>query len=510
MTSNADRVMIFDTTLRDGEQAPGCSMTQPEKLRVAKALADLGVDVIEAGFPAASPGDWESVHSVAREVEGPIICGLARCTRDDIQKAARALLPAPQRRIHVILATRALHRQYKLNMAKEEIIRSAVEGVKIAREYCEDVEFSPEDASRTELEFLAQVVEAVIDAGATTVNIPDTVGYTVPHEFAELFRYLRKNVSNIDRARLSVHCHDDLGMAVANSLMAVVAGARQIECTINGIGERAGNCSLEEVVMALRTRETFFNARTNIQSQKLYPASRLVSSITGMPIPRNKAIVGENAFAHESGIHQHGMHQHASTYEIMRQQDVGLSRSALVLGKHSGRHALRERIKELGFDIDEAEFARVFEEFKALADKKKELFDGDIEALVLKAEGQDQGPWTLQTLNTVSGLQSATATVSLRHQDGRHIERTASGDGPVDAAFKAIEEITGVKPSLQKFELRSLSEGEDAQGEAIVYVNFQDRSYRGSSATTDIVESATRAFLEVINRIELSQKAQAA
>jgi 2-isopropylmalate synthase len=510
MTSNADRVMIFDTTLRDGEQAPGCSMTQPEKLRVAKALADLGVDVIEAGFPAASPGDWESVHSVAREVEGPIICGLARCTRDDIEKAARALRPAPKHRIHVFLATSAIHRQYKLNMAKEEIIRSAVEGVKIAREYCEDVEFSPEDASRTELEFLAQVVEAVIDAGATTVNIPDTVGYTVPHEFAELFRYLRKNVSNIDRARLSVHCHDDLGMAVANSLMAVVAGARQVECTINGIGERAGNCSLEEIVMALRTRETFFNARTNIQSQKLYPASRLVSSITGMPIPRNKAIVGENAFAHESGIHQHGMLKHASTYEIMRPQDVGLSRSALVLGKHSGRHALRERIKELGFDIDETEFARVFEEFKALADKKKELFDGDIEALVLKAEGQDQGPWSLESLSTASGLQNATATVSLRHQDGRCIERSSSGDGPVDAAFKAIEDITGINPSLQKFELRSLSEGEDAQGEAIVYVNFQDRSYRGSSATTDIVESATRAFLEVINRIELSQKAQAA
>ncbi len=510
MTSNADRVMIFDTTLRDGEQAPGCSMTQPEKLRVAKALADLGVDVIEAGFPAASPGDWESVHSVAREVEGPIICGLARCTRDDIEKVARALRPAPKHRIHVFLATSAIHRQYKLNMAKEEIIRSAVEGVKIAREYCEDVEFSPEDASRTELEFLAQVVEAVIDAGATTVNIPDTVGYTVPHEFAELFRYLRKNVSNIDRARLSVHCHDDLGMAVANSLMAVVAGARQVECTINGIGERAGNCSLEEIVMALRTRETFFNARTNIQSQKLYPASRLVSSITGMPIPRNKAIVGENAFAHESGIHQHGMLKHASTYEIMRPQDVGLSRSALVLGKHSGRHALRERITELGFDIDETEFARVFEEFKALADKKKELFDGDIEALVLKAEGQDQGPWSLESLSTASGLQNATATVSLRHQDGRCIERSSSGDGPVDAAFKAIEDITGINPSLQKFELRSLSEGEDAQGEAIVYVNFQDRSYRGSSATTDIVESATRAFLEVINRIELSQKAQAA
>ena len=277
MTSNADRVMIFDTTLRDGEQAPGCSMTQPEKLRVAKALADLGVDVIEAGFPAASPGDWESVHSVAREVEGPIICGLARCTRDDIEKAARALRPAPKHRIHVFLATSAIHRQYKLNMAKEEIIRSAVEGVKMARDLCEDVEFSPEDASRTELEFLAQVVEAVIDAGATTVNIPDTVGYTVPHEFAELFRYLRKNVRNIDRARLSVHCHDDLGMAVANSLMAVVAGARQVECTINGIGERAGNCSLEEVVMALRTREAFFNARTQCGNDRCVELNNAVA-----------------------------------------------------------------------------------------------------------------------------------------------------------------------------------------------------------------------------------------
>ena len=371
MTSNADRVMIFDTTLRDGEQSPGCSMTQPEKLRVAKALAELGVDVIEAGFPAASRGDWESVNAVAREVQGPIICGLARCDREDIAKVASAVAPAANRRIHVFLATSAIHREFKLNMAKDEIIRRAVEGVKIAREYCEDIEFSPEDASRTELEFLAQVVEAVIDAGATTVNIPDTVGYTVPHEFAELFRYLRKNVPNIERARLSVHCHDDLGMAVANSLMAVVAGARQIECTINGIGERAGNCSLEEVVMAMRTRETFFNARTQINSQRLYPVSRLVSSITGMPIPRNKAVVGENAFAHESGIHQHGMLKHASTYEIMRPQDVGLSRSSLVLGKHSGRHALRERIKELGFVLEDAEFERVFNEFKALADKRK-------------------------------------------------------------------------------------------------------------------------------------------
>jgi 2-isopropylmalate synthase len=501
--------MIFDTTLRDGEQSPGCSMTQPEKLRVAKALADLGVDVIEAGFPAASPGDWESVNAVAREVQGPIICGLARCNREDIEKAARALRPAAKHRIHVFLATSAIHRQYKLNMAKEEILRNAVEGVRIAREFCEDVEFSPEDASRTELEFLAQVVEAVIDAGATTVNIPDTVGYTVPHEFAELFRYLRKNVRNIDRARLSVHCHDDLGMAVANSLMAVVAGARQVECTINGIGERAGNCSLEEVVMALRTREAFFNARTGIHTERLYPASRLVSSITGMPIPRNKAVVGENAFAHESGIHQHGMLKHASTYEIMRPQDVGLARSSLVLGKHSGRHALRERIRELGFTLEDAEFTRVFEEFKALADKKKELFDGDIEALVLRAEGGDQGPWTLAGLRTASQGGGGEATVVLQHADGTRLERSARGDGPVDAAFKAVEDATGIRPKLQKFELRSLSEGEDAQGEAVVYVEFNQRSYRGASATTDIVESATRAFLEVINRIEQSQRAQA-
>jgi 2-isopropylmalate synthase len=509
MSVQADRVMIFDTTLRDGEQSPGCSMTQPEKLRVAKALADLGVDVIEAGFPAASPGDWESVNAVAREVQGPIICGLARCNREDIEKAARALRPAAKHRIHVFLATSAIHRQYKLNMAKEEILRNAVEGVRIAREFCEDVEFSPEDASRTELEFLAQVVEAVIDAGATTVNIPDTVGYTVPHEFAELFRYLRKNVRNIDRARLSVHCHDDLGMAVANSLMAVVAGARQVECTINGIGERAGNCSLEEVVMALRTREAFFNARTGIHTERLYPASRLVSSITGMPIPRNKAVVGENAFAHESGIHQHGMLKHASTYEIMRPQDVGLARSSLVLGKHSGRHALRERIRELGFTLEDAEFTRVFEEFKALADKKKELFDGDIEALVLRAEGGDQGPWTLAGLRTASQGGGGDATVVLQHADGTRLERSARGDGPVDAAFKAVEDATGIRPKLQKFELRSLSEGEDAQGEAVVYVEFNQRSYRGASATTDIVESATRAFLEVINRIEQSQRAQA-
>src|SRR6201998_711782 len=506
MTTNPDRGLIFDTTLRDGEQSPGCSMTQPEKLRVARALAELGVDVIEAGFPAASRGDWESVSAVAREVQGATICGLARCNREDIELAARALEDAPRRRIHVFLATSAIHRQYKLNMAQEEILRTAVEGVKIARELCDDVEFSPEDASRTELEFLAQVVEAAIEAGASTVNIPDTVGYTVPDEFAELFRYLRKNVRGIDRVILSVHCHDDLGMAVANSLTAVVAGARQIECTINGIGERAGNCSLEEVVMALKTRAAFFNVKTDIQTQRLYPTSRLVSSITGMPVPRNKAVVGENAFAHEAGIHQHGMLRHYSTYEILRPEDVGLSRSHLVLGKHSGRHALRERVQALGFELDEPEFNQLFEEFKALADRKKELYDGDIEALVLRAEGSAQGPWTLTELTTEARTTGAArALVVLTHADGRSVEHAASGDGPVDAAFKAIEAATGIAVVLRKFEVKAVSEGEDAEGEARVYVEYNCKTYRGASVSTNIVESATRAFLEVINRIELAQ-----
>jgi 2-isopropylmalate synthase len=505
MTPTPERVLIFDTTLRDGEQAPGCSMTQPEKLRVARALAELGVDVIEAGFPAASRGDWEAVNAVAREVQGPIIAGLARCMREDIEQAARALHDAARHRIHVFLATSAIHRQYKLKMAQEQIVRLAVEGVKIACEHCADVEFSPEDASRTELDFLAQVVEAVIEAGATTINIPDTVGYTVPEEFGEVFRYLRQHVRGIERVTLSVHCHDDLGMAVANSLTAVVAGARQIECTINGIGERAGNCSLEEVVMALATRAAFFNLGTGVQTSRLYPTSRLVASITGVSIPRNKAVVGENAFAHESGIHQHGMLQNRATYEIMRPEDVGLQRSNLVLGKHSGRHAFRERVAQLGFELGELELNRVFEEFKALADRKKELFDGDIEALVLRAGSHAQGPWTLEHLDVEvhSGSQAA-ARVRLKHSDGRTVERDASGDGPVDAAYKAIVLATGVAVTVRKFEVHAVTIGEDAQGEAILYVEIEGRSYRGSSISTNIIEAASRALLEVINRIELS------
>jgi 2-isopropylmalate synthase len=502
--TDPNRVLIFDTTLRDGEQSPGCSMTQPEKLRVAKALAELGVDIIEAGFPIASRGDWESVNLVAREVHGPIIAGLARCNREDIDTAWRALKEAARPRIHVFLATSAIHREYKLNMAEAQIVQAAIEGVTMARSLCADVEFSPEDASRTELEFLARVVEAAIDAGATTINVPDTVGYAVPEEFYDVFSYLKRHVRNIDKSVLSVHCHNDLGMAVANSLAAVRAGARQIECTINGIGERAGNCSLEEVVMAIKTREDAVGMRTGIQTTRLFPASRLVSQITGMPIPRNKAIVGENAFAHEAGIHQHGMLKHHSTYEIMRPHEVGVSRTNLVLGKHSGRHAFRERVKELGFEVSDGELHRLFEEFKALADKKKELFDGDIEALVMRS-GNEAGPWSLQSLSVAThDNQPARVTITLVHADGRVVAQDQIAEGPVDAVLKAIDHATGMQMQLCTFDVHSVTAGEDAQGEALLTVEYNGRTYRGAGVSTNILESAARAYLEVVNRIEAS------
>jgi 2-isopropylmalate synthase len=372
----------------------------------------------------------------------------------------------------------------------------------MARELCEDVEFSPEDASRTELSYLAEVVSAAIEAGASTVNIPDTVGYTVPAEFDQLFRYLKQHVARIDEITLSVHCHNDLGMAVANSLAAVSAGARQIECTINGIGERAGNCSLEEVVMALKTRSEFFGLETGVDTTRLYPTSRLVSSITGMHPPRNKAIVGENAFAHEAGIHQHGMLQHASTYEIMRPEDVGLSKSNLVLGKHSGRHAFRDRVRDLGFELDEFETNRAFQEFKKLADKKKDLYDGDIEAIIMNVDNASAGPWTLKSLDVKSSTSKpASATVVLLGEDAEERAESAQGDGPIAAAFQALEQATGVVLTLKKFELHSASMGEDAQGEVTVTVDYNGDSYRGNGTSVDIVEAGSRACLEVMNRI---------
>lgn len=504
----SDRVIIFDTTLRDGEQAPGCSMTLREKLRVASALRDLKVDVIEAGFAAASPGDFDSVQAIAEQIKGPVICSLARCHPEDVARAGAAIKPAERGRIHVFVATSEIHRTLKLQMAKEEIIRRAVESIKLAREFCDDVEFSAEDSSRTEHGYLAEVVQAVIEAGASTVNIPDTVGYAVPSEFAETFSYLKKHVPSINDIVLSVHCHDDLGMAVANSLAAVKAGARQIECTINGIGERAGNCSLEEIVMALRTRADFFNIDTGIDSTRLYPTSRIVASVTGMHVPRNKAIVGENAFAHEAGIHQHGMLKDASTYEIMKPETVGLSRSNLVLGKHSGRHAFRERVDQLGFSLNDEELNRAFNDFKKLADRKKEMFDGDIEAIIMNAGETQPGPWSLTELQISAGTGSiAGAAVRITHTDGHTVDEAAVGDGPVEAAFKALERASGIDLNLRNFEVRSVTMGEDAQGEVTVTVEYNGESYRGHGVSTDIVEAGALAYLEVINRVERKREA---
>ncbi|HEV3203761.1 MAG TPA: 2-isopropylmalate synthase, partial [Gemmataceae bacterium] len=497
-----DRLIIFDTTLRDGEQSPGASMNLPEKLEVAHALADLGVDIIEAGFPIASPGDFEAVQAIARQVQGPVICGLARCNEADIDRAWEAVRPSAKPRIHVFLATSAIHREFKLCMAKEEIVRWVVEGVARAKEYCEDIEFSPEDGSRTELDFLAEVVERAIDAGATTINIPDTVGYAVPHQYAAIFRHMKQTVRGIDKVVLSVHCHDDLGLAVANSLAALFEGARQIECTINGLGERAGNCALEEVVMAVRTRGDFFGLRTGIHSKRLCPTSRLVSHITGIPVQRNKAVVGQNAFAHEAGIHQDGLLKDRSTYEIMKPEDVGLTKTEFVLGKHSGRHALRQRVRELGYHLDEDQLQRVFDGFKVLADRKKDIYDADIEAL---AEAQvHDGPalWTLESFHANAGSGTIpTAAVCLGHRDGQKFTDAACGDGPVDAVFKTIERITGITVNLSDYQVRSVTIGEDAQGEARIEAKHNGRSIRGHGVSTDILEASALAFLQVINRI---------
>jgi 2-isopropylmalate synthase len=507
MADNADRVIIFDTTLRDGEQSPGASMNLAEKLQVAHALKELGVDVIEAGFPIASPGDFESVQAIAREVHGPMICGLARCNPADIDRACLAVKDASRPRVHVFLATSAIHREYKLKLAKEEIVRRTREGVQRARAVIENIEFSPEDASRTELDFLAEVVECAIEAGATTINLPDTVGYAVPEQYGAMFAYLKKNVRGADKVVFSAHCHNDLGMAVMNTLAAVQNGARQIEVTINGLGERAGNCALEEAVMALATRADFFKLATRINTRKLYPTSRLVSHVTGLVVPRNKAIVGQNAFSHEAGIHQDGMLKERRTYEIMNPEDVGIPRTELVLGKHSGRHALKQRIQDLGYHLTDDQLQRVFDAFKSLADRKKAIYDGDIEAL---CEVQiHSGPmlWTLEAVTCNAGTATIpSAAVALWHQDGTILRDAALGDGPVDAVFKAIERITGIDVQLKDFRVRSVSVGEDAQGEASVEAEYNGKNISGRAVSTDIIEASALAFLQVINRIALRNK----
>jgi 2-isopropylmalate synthase len=500
-TSESRPVVIFDTTLRDGEQSPGCSMNLEEKLEVAQALVDLGVDVIEAGFPIASPGDFEAVREIARNVRGSTICGLARCNEKDIDRAWEALQHAPDARIHVFLATSAIHREFKLRMSKEEIIERAVESVKRAKGYCENIEFSPEDAARTEADFLCRVVEAAIDAGATTVNIPDTVGYATPSHFAEVIKNLRNRVPNIDRAVISVHCHDDLGMAVANSLAAVENGAGQIECTINGIGERAGNCSLEEVVMAMRTRADHYHTETRIDTRRLVPTSRLLSNITGMQVQRNKAIVGRNAFAHEAGIHQDGMLKERTTYEIMRPEDVGFTKTDLVLGKHSGRAALADRAKALGYHISSDQLQEVFDEFKKLADKKKEVYDADIAALIEKRMTAGSDQWKLVEYEVhATGKSEPSVSVTLQRGEELRTNAASGGDGPLDALFRSIEEITGVSVIVRDFRVHSVTRGKDAQGESTIEAEHQGRIYRGRGVSTDTVEAATLAFLNAVNR----------
>jgi 2-isopropylmalate synthase len=495
-------IVIFDTTLRDGEQSPGASMNLNEKMEIAHALVDLGVDVIEAGFPIASPGDFESVRQIAKSVRGSVICGLARCRDADIDRAWEAIQYAAQPRIHVFLATSAIHREFKLKMDKDEIIRHAVAGVKRAVGYCPNVEFSPEDAVRTESDFLCRVVEAAIDAGATTVNIPDTVGYATPAHMNQVIRTLRNRVPNIDKAVISMHCHNDLGMAVANSLAAIEAGAGQVECTINGLGERAGNCSLEEIVMALRTRHDYYHAHTKINTKRLVPASRLVAGITGIQVQRNKAIVGQNAFAHEAGIHQDGMLKERTTYEIMRPEDVGFTTTELVLGKHSGRAALGARVKALGYHLTPEQLQTVFEEFKVLADKKKEIYDADIAALIDQEMHAVADVWSLISYEVTSATgRIPRVTLRLRHGSEEVTTQLTCGDGPIDAVFRAIEDLTGVAAVCKDFDVHSVSIGKDAQGEVAVLLEHQGRQYRGRGVSTDSVEASAKAFLSAINRI---------
>ncbi|SEQ35058.1 2-isopropylmalate synthase [Ectothiorhodospira magna] len=503
-----DKLFIFDTTLRDGEQSPGASMTREEKVRIAKALEKMRVDIIEAGFPAASTGDFESVRAVAQAVRDSTVCGLARAKDVDIDRAGEALKAANSARIHTFLATSPIHMQYKLKMSPDEVLTQAVAAVKRARQWTDNVEFSPEDAGRSELDFLCRVIEAVIDAGARTINIPDTVGYNIPQQFGELMRNLIERVPNSDKAVFSVHCHNDLGVAVANSLAAVLNGARQVECTINGLGERAGNAALEEIVMAVRTRQDVFPCDTTLDTTQIVPCSRLVSSITGFPVQPNKAIVGANAFAHESGIHQDGVLKHRDTYEIMRAQDVGWSENRIVLGKHSGRNAFRTRLKDLGIEFQsEEELNEAFARFKELADKKHEIFDEDLQALVSEATmALDSEQLKLVSMRVCSETgETPVANVTLS-VDGAERGGQAEGSGPVDAAFKAIETIVPSGTRLLLYSVNNITSGTDAQGEVTVRLEKAGRIVNGQGADTDIVIASAKAYLNALNRLVMPDR----
>ena len=507
----SEHVRIFDTSLRDGEQSPGCSMTATQKLRFAHALAELGVDVIEAGFPASSVADLEGTRAIAREVRNATIAVLARCHAGDIEACAKALEGAWQPRIHVFISTSPLHREHKLGLGRDEVLERAAMGVRLARRHADDVEFSAEDALRTEPEVLVEVFDAAIAAGARTINVPDTVGYTTPSEIRALFGYLRANVTNADRAVFSAHCHNDLGLAVANSLAAIEGGARQVECTVNGIGERAGNAALEELVMALNVRRSYFNAHTRIDTRRLVPTSRLLSRITGMGVQRNKAIVGQNAFAHEAGIHQHGMLRHRSTYEIMRPEDVGWAQSQMVLGRHSGRAALKDRLQAIGFNVDEAQLNAVFAGFKALAEKKREVFDADLEALVLGADARVARGHRLARAHvstSVAGDGLPTASVQLIDPDGASINEAAVGDGPVHALFAALARATGLHLDIESYHVSSVTTGDDAQGQASITARVDGAELTGSGTSTDILEASAMAWLEIANRVLRTRQPQ--
>jgi 2-isopropylmalate synthase len=501
-------IKIFDTTLRDGEQSPGASMNIDEKLRLAKQLQKLNVDVIEAGFPIASEGDFAAVKKIAQTIKGPEIAGLCRAGDKDIDRGWEALQYAGDKgRIHTFIATSDIHMKYKLKMTPAQVLDAAVKAVKRARSYTPNVEFSCEDAVRTTLPFLAEVVAAVIDAGATTVNIPDTVGYTIPFEYFNIIKYLKENVANIDKAIISVHCHNDLGLSVANSIAAIQAGAGQVECTINGIGERAGNCSLEEFVMTLKTRRDILPFKTGVVTEQLTPASRLLTTITGIVVQPNKAIVGANAFAHEAGIHQHGVLMEKSTYEIMTPESVGLKTNVLVLGKHSGRHAFKKRLEELGYELDDENLNRAFERFKALADLKKEVFDEDLDAIVAdEVLLRTDEKYRLDHITVTCGS-FAVATATVQMEIGGQSVRTAElGDGPVDATLKAIKKLTKNKAKLQQYNVGSITGGTDAQGEVTVRVSEGERTVVGRGSSTDIIEASAKAYINALNRLHLKEK----
>ncbi|MFM2130453.1 MAG: 2-isopropylmalate synthase [Pseudomonadota bacterium] len=500
-SNESNYVRIFDTTLRDGEQSPGASMTLAEKLRVAEVLDELGVDVIEGGFPIASNGDFESVAAIARNTKNAIVCGLARAHNNDIDRAAEALQSARRKRIHTFISTSPLHMKYKLQMEPAAVYDAMVSSIRRARQYTDDVEWSPEDGSRTEHDFLCRCVEGAIAAGATTINIPDTVGYAIPEEFGALIAMLMNRVPNIDKAIISVHCHNDLGLAVANSLAAVKAGARQVECTVNGLGERAGNAALEEIVMAMRTRRDLLPFETGINTRAITKASRLVSAVSGFVVQPNKAIVGANAFAHESGIHQHGMLKHAETYEIMKPEDIGLTKSKLVMGKHSGRHAFRQKLSELGFDPDNQALDEAFKRFKDLADKKKEVFDEDIVALVDDTVARENDRIRVEKLQIACGTegpQTAALTLSV---DGEARTTIAHGDGPVDATFRAIRELFPHEAKLQLYQVHAVTGGTDAQAEVTVRLEEQGRTVHGQGADTDTLVASARAYVNALNKL---------